>query len=105
MHRCAALFCTHLGVVGAAVLHGYWRLLAIVSRLVCLCTKLHHHVCFVDAQYVFSSLKLVAAISRLLVAEAKSIELTPERLLKKYAQVRVHTISWRALQRLHVVPL
>jgi hypothetical protein len=36
---------------------------------------------------VFSSLNLVAAISRLLVAEAKSIELTPERLLKKYAQV------------------
>jgi hypothetical protein len=36
---------------------------------------------------VFSSLNLVAAISRLLVAEAKSIELTSERLLKKYAQV------------------
>jgi hypothetical protein len=36
---------------------------------------------------VFSSLNLVAAISRLLIAEAKSIELTPERLLKKYAQV------------------
>jgi hypothetical protein len=39
---------------------------------------------------VFSSLNLVAAISRLLVAEAKSIELTQERLLKKYAQVRCH---------------
>lgn len=36
---------------------------------------------------VFSCLNLAAGISRLLVAEAKSIELTPERLLKKYAQV------------------
>lgn len=35
---------------------------------------------------VFSSLNLASAISRLLVAEAKSIELTAERLLKKYAQ-------------------
>lgn len=37
---------------------------------------------------VFSCLNLAAGISRLLVAEAKSIELTPERLLRKYAQVR-----------------
>lgn len=37
---------------------------------------------------VFANLNLVASISRLLVAEVKSVEVTPERLLKKYAQVR-----------------
>jgi hypothetical protein len=36
---------------------------------------------------VFANLNLVAAVSRLLVAELKSVEITPERLLKKYAQV------------------
>lgn len=36
---------------------------------------------------VFANLNLVAAISRLLVAELRSVEVTPERLLKKYAQV------------------
>jgi hypothetical protein len=51
---------------------------------------------------VFSSLNLAAAISRLLVAEAKSIELTPERLLKKYAQVckdRLHLACTASQQR------
>lgn len=38
---------------------------------------------------VFSNLNLVAAISRLLVAELKSVEITPERVIKKYAQVCV----------------
>ena len=36
---------------------------------------------------VFANLNLVAAISRLLVAELNSVGITPERLLKKYAQV------------------
>jgi hypothetical protein len=36
---------------------------------------------------VFASLNLTAAISRLLVAEVKSVELTADKLLKKYAQV------------------
>lgn len=36
---------------------------------------------------VFANLNLVAAISRLLVAELKSVEITPERVIKKYAQV------------------
>lgn len=39
---------------------------------------------------VFSNLNLVAAISRLLVAELKSVEITPERVIKKYAQVCSH---------------
>jgi hypothetical protein len=45
---------------------------------------------------VFANLNLVAAISRLLVAELKSVEITPERLLKKYAQVRGQVVgsSW-----------
>jgi hypothetical protein len=36
---------------------------------------------------VFANLNLVASISRLLVAELKSVEITPERVLKRYAQV------------------
>lgn len=46
---------------------------------------------------VFASLNLVAAISRLLVAELKSVEITPERLLKKYAQVG----DWLILREWH----
>jgi hypothetical protein len=38
---------------------------------------------------VFANLNLVASISRLLVAELKSVEITPERVLKRYAQVGV----------------
>lgn len=37
---------------------------------------------------VFSCLNLASAISRLLVAESKSVDVSPQRLLKKYAQVR-----------------
>jgi hypothetical protein len=37
---------------------------------------------------VFANLNLVTVISRMLVAELKSVEITPERVLKKYAQVR-----------------
>lgn len=50
---------------------------------------------------VFANLNLVAAISRLLVAELKSVEITSERLLKKYAQVgdsRVDSSRVTALQ-------
>ena len=36
---------------------------------------------------VYSSLNLVLALSRLLVMECKSIEVTGERLEKRYAQV------------------
>jgi hypothetical protein len=45
---------------------------------------------------VFANLNLVAAVSRLLVAELKSVEITPERLVKKYAQVScgVYLCAW-----------
>jgi hypothetical protein len=72
----SSLACGHLRVLGNRYAVVY-RLLHQV--LVVVVSRAHANV--------FSSLNLVAAISRLLVAEAKSIELTPERLLKKYAQV------------------
>lgn len=42
---------------------------------------------------VFANLNLVAAISRLLVAELKSVEITPERVIKKYAQVCANHVA------------
>jgi hypothetical protein len=70
-----------------------------VCIFVCLCVRryaavyrLVHQVLVivVSAAHanVLSCLNLAASISRLLVAEARSIELTQERILKKYAQVR-----------------
>eukprot|EP00879_Flechtneria_rotunda_P020285 GHRR01021333.1.p1 GENE.GHRR01021333.1~~GHRR01021333.1.p1 ORF type:complete len:553 (+),score=155.38 GHRR01021333.1:577-2235(+) len=72
----ASLVCGHLRVLGNRY--------AVVYRL------LHHVLIIIVSRAhsnVFASLNLVSAVSRLLVVEAKTVELTPERLLKKYAQV------------------
>eukprot|EP00878_Enallax_costatus_P034901 GHUV01038844.1.p1 GENE.GHUV01038844.1~~GHUV01038844.1.p1 ORF type:complete len:430 (+),score=127.81 GHUV01038844.1:269-1558(+) len=72
----SSLACGHLRVLGNRYAVVY-RLLHQV--LIVVVSRAHSNV--------FSCLNLAAGISRLLVAEAKSIELTPERLLRKYAQV------------------
>ncbi|KAF8065809.1 hypothetical protein HT031_002869 [Scenedesmus sp. PABB004] len=72
----SSLACGHLRVLGDRY--------AVVYRLL-------HQVLVVVVSAaganVFSSLNLASGVSRLLVAEAKTVELTPERVLKKYAQV------------------
>lgn len=71
-----SLACGHIRVLGNRYAVVY-RLLNQV--LVVVVSRSHANV--------FANLNLVAAISRLLVAELRSVEVTPERLLKKYAQV------------------
>lgn len=82
------MYCTRYAVV-YRLLHGV--LVIVVSR---------------SHSNVFANLNLVAAISRLLVAELKSVEITPERLLKKYAQVcgGGHSTAWRTAACRQLLP-